>query len=331
MEIGISVDPRPADEMRELVAAAEAANVDLLALPDSQSMYREVYATLGMVADRTETPRVATLTTNPVTRHVSVTASAIATVDELSGGRAVLGIAPGDSAVKNTDMETPPLSVLRDAVETIRTLLAEGEAEWRGAPVRVNWSDRRVPVYLVAEGPTTLALGGHVADGVFYGGWIGDDHVEWAHSRVAVGADSGGRRVEDLTFWTAVAGCIADSRSEAIDELAHVLSAKAHITSYGGMDSIPDDLVGNFRSLGDDYRSDLHNQYDHPYNADLIDEHGLREYLADNWSVAGTPDQVRDRLEALERAGVGGVVLILRVPDPLATIDRLGEEVIPHL
>ena len=109
--------------MGALGAEAEAGGIETLWVPDSPMIYRDPYATLGFIAGRTRRAALGTLATNPVTRHPAVTAAAILTIQELSGGRARLGIAAGDSAVRR--LGAPPVAVaeLGSAVRTIRALL----------------------------------------------------------------------------------------------------------------------------------------------------------------------------------------------------------------
>jgi len=125
LRVGVSFGALYGDsaEMAALGAEAEAGGIETLWVPDSPMIYRDPYATLGFIAGRTRRAALGTLATNPVTRHPAVTAAAILTIQELSGGRARLGIAAGDSAVRR--LGAPPVAVaeLESAVRTIRALL----------------------------------------------------------------------------------------------------------------------------------------------------------------------------------------------------------------
>ena len=69
---------------------------------DSQSVFRDAFDALTLCATRTRTLQLATGVTNPVTRHPAALAGTFATIDELSSGRAIIGIGVGESAVQNT-------------------------------------------------------------------------------------------------------------------------------------------------------------------------------------------------------------------------------------
>src|SRR6185369_6140679 len=132
---------------------AEDAGFDLLGVADSQSVFREMYVALTLAALNTARVRLGPLVTNPLTRHLVVTASAVSSVDELSGGRAILGLGSGDSAIYTIGAPPATLAGLEDATVTLGRLTAGEAVEREGRTLRVQRSTRRVPVYLAAEGP----------------------------------------------------------------------------------------------------------------------------------------------------------------------------------
>src|SRR5438445_747248 len=115
---GIVFLPESLGDFGSLCREAEEAGFDLLGVADSQSVFRELYVALAIAARDTSRIRLGPLVTNPQTRHLVVTASAISSIDELSGGRAMLGLGSGDSAIYT--LGAPPATVagLEDAVVT---------------------------------------------------------------------------------------------------------------------------------------------------------------------------------------------------------------------
>ena len=107
------------------------------------------------------------LLTNPVTRHPSVTASSIATIDELAPGRVELGWGAGDTAVRLIGLRPAKVAEMESGIVLMRRLL-DGEQVEVGAerPAQLPFH-RPVPIWLTAGGPRTLEMGGRVADGVF--------------------------------------------------------------------------------------------------------------------------------------------------------------------
>ena len=122
----------PADRLVGLARDAERLGYDYLWLADER-FFREVYASLTLCALRTERIKLGPCVTDPYSRHPAMTAMAIATVDEISRGRAVLGIGAGVSGFREMGVtRTRPGVAIREAVELIRPLLA-GERSARPA------------------------------------------------------------------------------------------------------------------------------------------------------------------------------------------------------
>src|SRR5437667_7596503 len=119
---GIVFLPESLRGFGELCAEAEIQGFAWLGVADSQSVFRELYVALAQAALHTRRMRLGPLVTNPLTRHLVVTASAIASIDELSGGRAMLGIGSGDSAIYTLGAPPATLAGLADSVVTLRRL-----------------------------------------------------------------------------------------------------------------------------------------------------------------------------------------------------------------
>src|SRR5215831_17179116 len=109
VRFGIVLLPESLGSFGELCREVEANGFEWLGVADSQSVFRELYVALTLAALNTERVRLGPLVTNPQTRHLVVTASAISSIDALSGGRAVLGLGSGDSAIYS--IGAPPATV----------------------------------------------------------------------------------------------------------------------------------------------------------------------------------------------------------------------------
>lgn len=181
----------------ELAARAEAAGVDAVWLAEGP-VARDAFVTLAAVAVATSRVRLATGVVNPFTRHPAQLAATFATLDELSGGRAAVGVGFGARdflAPLGYDFSRP-LVTAREMVEVIRRLLNRESVNLDGEkfhlegvrlgirPVRTD-----VPVYLAATGPKMCALAGEVADGIYllYGT---EDYVAASLARARAARDA---------------------------------------------------------------------------------------------------------------------------------------------
>ena len=160
-------DARSVDTFAADVRRAEMLGWDAALQPDSQLRRRDTYVMLAAAARMTERITLGTLLANPVNRHPTVTASSIATIDELAPGRTLLGWGVGDTAVRLAGLKPARVHELEASTRLMRALLDGREVEVGAArPARLP-HHRPVPIWIAAGGPRTLRMAGGVADGVF--------------------------------------------------------------------------------------------------------------------------------------------------------------------
>jgi 5,10-methylenetetrahydromethanopterin reductase len=186
-------DASSVDAFADDVRRAEALGWDAAFLPDSQLRRRDTYVLLAAAARVTTRITLATLLANPVTRHPTVTASSIATIDELAPGRTVLGMGIGDTAVRLAGLRPARMAELETSTRLMRALL-DGEGVEVGAarPARLP-HHRPVPIWIAAGGPRTLRMAGGVADGVFIRVGTHPANIGVAVAAIRAGAAAAGR------------------------------------------------------------------------------------------------------------------------------------------
>jgi 5,10-methylenetetrahydromethanopterin reductase len=243
LSFGLSLGVSSREETRrvgDLAQRAERAGIDALWLIDSQLVMRDVYISLAVAAMATDRLRLGTGVTNPATRHVTVTANAIATLDELSDGRALLGIGTGDSALFPLGLEPVKVDDLRATIHTLRGLL-------RGDAVRIGERDvkmrtaRPVPIYVSASQPRMLRLAGELADGVIMMGFAAPDLVEYQLKSLQEGLDAAGRKREEILvdYWATIS--IRDSEDLALADVRSWAAGQARWLSR--WKEVPDSLA----------------------------------------------------------------------------------------
>lgn len=172
IEMGIQIIPTmPVAELLETITVAEALDYRYCVVADEGFM-PDVYVSLGAAAQCTSRIRLGPVT-NGYTRHPAVTATALATLNELSGGRALVNLVAGGSMVLNP-MGIPreaPLAVVSDTVEVMRRLWSGEKVSWQGRRFRLDAAQmslgpQDIPVWLSVRGPKLLELAGQQADGV---------------------------------------------------------------------------------------------------------------------------------------------------------------------
>jgi len=310
----------PVGEYVKLARAAEAAGFDQFWVSHDLFL-RSAPVILAAVAGATERIAIGTCVLNPYTLHPAEIAMAAATLDELSGGRFLLGIAAGAAEfLKWVGIgQQRPVAATRQAIREIDALL-------RGRPVAgwqpeayLRFPGRRVPIYLGAMSPNMLRLAGEVADGALPL-LFPPEHYDTVAPLIAEGAARVGRSLDEID----VAACVWCSVS---DDLAAAEAAlKDKVAYYGhALSPLIWDRLGltqeNFRPIERALMTDR----DPARARSLVDERMLRI------GIVGTPQDVVTRLDGLVDRGVRHLSFGPPLgPDPLAAVEAIGRAVIPH-
>jgi 5,10-methylenetetrahydromethanopterin reductase len=313
---------------------AEDAGFSMIGVADSQSVFREMYATMAVCAQATRRVQIGPSVTNAITRHPAVAASGIATIDEIAPGRAFFGLGSGDSAILNLAERPSTLADLRAYLEAVRALHVNGETTWRGRPVRLTWVTRAIPLYLSAEGPRTLELAGEIADGVIVNVGLEPSLVRDAVAHVHAGARRAGRDPSTIDLWTLVRANVTDDVAAGIDEIKMELASNAHHVFRFTLEGkhVPDALADAIRRVQKSYQPAAHEALGASPNAALLDaEPVLRTYLAERFAAVGPPAACAERLRAVVDAGISGLLVTGFVAGRTKLIRTLGDDVLPRL
>jgi len=329
---GIVFLPESLAGFGKLCAEAEERGFEWIGVADSQSVFRELYVALSLAALHTRRSHVGPLVTNPLTRHLVVTASAISSVDELAAGRARLGLGSGDSAIYTIGAPPATLAGLEESMLTLRRLTAGETVERKGRAWRVHRSARRVPIYLAAEGPKTLELAGRIADGVIVGLGLTPEVIALSLEALERGARAAGRSLADLDVWWFAKTSLADRRDEAIEPIKMALAASANHAFRFTLEGkgVPLDLHERIRALQGEYNAHQH-ELPGAANASLPDRWGLTEFLVDRFAIAGTPGDCIAQIHRARAAGARQFVITGFVTDPSAFMRRWEREVAARL
>ena len=298
--IGFSGGPN-ASEIVECVKLAETLGYSSAWVAEGHG--GDQFAVLSACAVQTSTIQLGTAISSVFVRSVPTIAMAAATVDELSGGRFILGL--GSSHKVQVEPEHgvaygKPLTRTRESVEIIRELLREGQVSYQGETVEIEnfdlwFTPRRpdMPIYVAAVFPKMTALCGEIADGII----LTRSTLETGpkvRSLVAEGAKRAGRDPAQIDITTLLPTVVAESRREALEAM------RPGLAFYAGF---------------------------FPRYNKLIAEHGFAEeaaVIAEAWSrgdreaamaavsdamidatgVAGTPAECRARIEDYRRSGI---------------------------
>ena len=206
----------PVPEVADFIARCEDAGLDGVGVHDHPHRGRDVYVTLALGAARTRRLRLYPATSSPVVRHPLLLASAAHSLDEIAPGRCHLTVAPGFLATRAIGRPRGTLALMREAVLTLRRLLAGESVDFEGHATRLlNTSDPPTPVYMLAAGPRMVELAGEVADGAMLMVGLHPQAVRAARQHLEAGARRAGRSLARFPIVFIVTLGLADRLEDA--------------------------------------------------------------------------------------------------------------------
>jgi 5,10-methylenetetrahydromethanopterin reductase len=292
----------------ELVRMADGYGATAIGTYDSAFLGGDACVRATLMALAAPRAAVGLRPTNPLTREPQVMASFLATLDSLTGGRAFMDIATGDSAVFNIGHRAASRARIEDYVACVRDLLARGAATYQGRPQRVRWASMairpRVPISICAEGPRMLHLGGRIGDGVIAGTGLLPEVIRDTIARVHAGARDAGREPAEVDIWFTARSSLHEDRDRAIENVKASVSSILNHSMRFGLDGkhVPDDLRAKVQAYVDGYVL-----YDHVLHAGQnprrMADLGLAQYAIDRFALAGAPRDWIARIEQLAERG----------------------------
>ncbi len=215
------------DQVAGFAQTAEECGFSHITFPDMPAGNRDVQVQLTLTALNTHRIHMGQGVTDPLTFHPSVIANSTATIDELSGGRAFVGLGAGGRYGKS--MKPVPLQDLRDAVLFIKDYSSGREAIWKGAKMHSEWVRNPLRVYLAVDGPKACEMAGELADGIMFLG-VHPEYVRWRMEMFHRGAQKASRdfSVIDIFVRTIVYPC--RSREQAHHEVRPYIAGFEYIS-----------------------------------------------------------------------------------------------------
>jgi 5,10-methylenetetrahydromethanopterin reductase len=327
----------PVAQMVERAKLAEANGYDTLWVADER-FYREVYSTLAILAQHTSRVKLGTCVTDPFARHPALTAMAIATLDEISGQRAILGVGAGISGFPELGVvRKKPAVAIREMIEIVRALLKGDALDFHGDVVSFNNGKLSfkpvradVPIYVASNGPLGQRVTGGIADGAIMEGCGNVEEVKAFRAALAEGAKRKGRDPSAVKVALRLNACVSADGKKARDGMrlgvARMLAAgrlKFVTAEKQGLTLTPEQIApfANVR-YADGAAPYM------PLLPLVTDRH------VDAFTLAGSPDEVVQHMKELKAAGADGfIVMPLPCEGTTAeeTLVALGKKVWPRV
>jgi 5,10-methylenetetrahydromethanopterin reductase len=310
----------PVSQYADFARAAESAGFDQFWVSNDLFL-RSVWVILSHAAAATTTLHLGTCIVNPYTMHPAEIATAAASVDELSHGRFNLGVSSGASDFLGWVGIYPerPLTRLVETVHVLRRLFAGETVEGWREEAYLRIPTRQIPIYIGAMSPGMLRVIGRVADGglplLFP-----PEHFSAAMQHIREGMAELGRTLDDLDVAACIWCSVADDKASAEAVLRDKIAYYGHAMSPFILDAL-----GVDREQFEPIQAALMTEHDVARARAMVTPRMLRI------GISGTPKDLIPRLEGLVEAGARHLSFGPPLgPDPLAAIQLLGREVLPH-
>lgn len=218
---------------------------------------RDAISPLAAISVQTTSLKLGSGVVNVYTRGPVLLAMTFATLDELSNGRMILGIATGSPLVLERQGISfdKPLKRLKEFVEAFRMLLRGNEVVYSGEFVRINGvaldfdpSRKDIPIYIGATGPNALRLAGRIADGIILNGFTSVDYARKALSLVKEGIRSAGRSPDDVDIlsWNQVS--VAEDTTQAVNRMRGLVTTYlVNFPNIAAESGVSQSLINNLR------------------------------------------------------------------------------------
>jgi probable F420-dependent oxidoreductase len=319
MRFGITLKPdHRFDRSVDLARRAEDDGFAYGWMFDSHVLWRDPYPLLTLMGAATERMRLGTCVTNPATRDITVTASVLATLNEVTGGRMDLGIGRGDSARRVMGKKPTTVAYMEECCRVVRALTAGEKIELDGTEIQMTWATHGpVPIWVAGYGPMALAAAGRVADGIIL--QLADpDIIRWCVGFVREAAREAGRDPDAIEIMAAAPAHVSDDVAAARDRVrwfpALVSNHVVDLINRYPKDELPEEL---WRYV------EKREGYDYHHHAEVGSDNAsfVSDQITDEFAIIGPASAHLERLEQLRAAGVTQLNIYLMNGDEEEQLD----------
>ncbi len=309
-------------ESRKIARQAESEGFDGVTFGDTECQNPDAFLGLALAAGVTDTLQLGVGVTNPVIRHPAALACAMATLQLESGGRAILGIGRGDSAVKKIGLAASSVEELEGFLSRLQGYLSGEVVDEDGPLAQLIWmkplSVPKVPVDVAASGPGVIAVGARRAERLTFNVGADPERLRGCIEIAEQAGRAAGRRLEDLSLGAFVNVAPHSDVAMARELVKPVVAVYARFSGSArpGKDLGAADLAV-IRAVSERYDMSRHGHSGASHLAYLTDD------FVDRFAVAGTPDQCIERLVALAALGIQRFAVVgpSRDTDPEVTAE----------
>lgn len=334
----LPIPASPVDSLIRVGLRTEAMGFDSIWAADHLLMIPtgtvpNVWPILSVIASQTKSIELGTCVSDPHRIHPAVFAQIVATVDQISNGRVIVGLGPGEAMnVEQFGIHwNKPVSRMVEFTEIVRELWLKDGVNYRGkfwnlkdAFLQIKPKRNPVPIYFGANGKKTREIAGRIADG-----WLPTPRSPKLYKKhldeIKSAANAVGRSLEKFEPGIFVYTAVSEKYEDAVKQLRKVKPLIAFfpriIREAGYELEIPSHISESL------------------YSEIILNDDGLKLYeefskyipdeIVEDFSIVGTPEDCLNKVEEFVRAGVKHFVLVNMGPDPRFVIDVFAKKIVP--
>jgi len=308
-EFGLVMEASPGYTAR-LAATIESMGFDYLLCPDTQNLAPDPYGQLSLAAAATHALKLGTGVTNPITRDVAVTATAIMTLQQESAGRAICVIGRGDSSAAHIGTRNATTAELRTGIERLRAYMSGETVDRDGTESKLRWllgqDIAPVPLDIACTGPKTIRMAVETGDRISFAVGSAPERIEWAITTATEHLATIGRDRNSLSIGAFINLVCDEDEPRALSIGRMIAGMVAH---FAGMKNAPvEHLPPQLKSLA------MHMQggYDMAHHAQEETNHAgeVTDEFVDWFSICGPPEKCTARLKTLIELGLDHVYIL---------------------
>jgi 5,10-methylenetetrahydromethanopterin reductase len=324
---GISrgVSPRETfAQVGETAKEIENLGFDMLWFVDHQLGMKDVYAAMNVAALNTTRLEIGSAVTQLQTRHPTVTANATTALDELSNGRAILGLGAGWVSVHSIGLQPNKVGEIRDGINLIRRLFAGEAIDFNGVEGQLATARRQIPIYLAVSQPAMLRLSGEICNGAILMGSAQPEFCKWQLNFIYEGLEKAKRRREDIVIDLIISMSIDDDEQKAISDV------RAWATSQAATFDVWKQMPASWEKFRPQFK-EAAEQYHYKDHLSLHAEHKqiVTDEFVQSVAVAGNLKSCIEHLKAVAELDIDRVSFALLSGGRRRRLQQLATDVIP--
>jgi probable F420-dependent oxidoreductase len=332
LSFGVTILPDPPyTRLIELTTLAEQLGFAYGWTYDSHVLWQESTPLMALLARETTRMKLGQMVANPATRDPTLLASAYATLHDISGGRMIMGVGRGDSALRYIGRNPMPVADFEQALRMVKPFMNGEAVTWNDRQLQLKWVRPELPeieMHVAGYGPKTLAVAGRVGDGVII--QLADpDIIQWIMDTARKAAAEAGRDPSALTCIVSAPSYISHDLAEARQQVRWFPAMVSNhvqdlIDRYGADGSVVPNALTDFVAARKFYDYDEHSRVGAKHGEFVTDE------ICDRFCVLGNAQLAIAKLRELEAIGVDQFNIYLMGQGQEETLEAYGRDILPE-